>query len=68
MYAVDAFLIDCPKDINAVGVLAVILLELNLMVHHNTDETFRLLQPSLGKNNVLLYCVFCFAYIVKNLQ
>lgn len=38
---------DCPKRLNAVGVLSVTLGKLNLMVDHDTDEILRVLFPSL---------------------
>ena len=37
---------DCPKGFNAVGVLSVTLGELNLMIHHDTDEFLRVLNPA----------------------
>ena len=37
---------DCPKGFNTVGVLTVTLGEFNLMVHHDTDEILRVLNPA----------------------
>ena len=44
--SVHASLDDCPKGFNAVGVLSVTLGELNLMIHHDTDEFLRVLNSA----------------------
>ena len=44
--SVHASLDDCPKGFNAVGVLSITFGELYLMVHHDTNEIIRVLNPN----------------------
>ena len=64
---------DCPKGFNTVGMLSVTLGELNLMVHHDTNEILCVLNPSLVNDIVATVLVShnrsaFLASIVQHLQ
>ena len=50
--AIHTSLDDCPERLNAVGMSAVTLRELDIVVHHNADELLGILWASVVKDVV----------------